>query len=259
MLRPRVIPCLLLKGSGLVKTRQFADPKYVGDPNNAIRIFNEKSADELIVLDIEASRGGRGPNFEMIEQFAGECYMPVCYGGGVTTIEQAARILSLGVEKISIQSAAIDDFSLIGEIASRFGSQSVVLSVDVRRGRLGQDRLVSSTRGKPAKRGWLDWMTAGVDAGVGEVLLTSVNREGTMTGLDLALIRAAAGAIAVPLIANGGVGSMSDIAEGLEAGASAIAVGSYFVFQGPHRAVLITYLDESHFIELGGTRRDDQP
>jgi cyclase len=245
-----VIPCLLLKGSGLVKTRQFADPKYVGDPYNAIRIFNEKSADELIVLDIEASRGGRGPNFEMIEQFAGECYMPVCYGGGVTTVEQAARILSLGVEKISIQSAALANFSLIHQIASRFGSQSVTLSVDVKRGRLGQDRLFASTRGKAEKRGWLEWMTAGVDAGAGEVLLTSVDHEGTSSGLDLTLIREASDAIPVPVIANGGVGSLTDIADGLSAGASAVAAGTYFVFHGPHRAVLITYLDEQSFIQL---------
>jgi len=250
MLRPRVIPCLLLKGSGLVKTQQFRDPKYVGDPNNAIRIFNEKYANELIVLDIEASGLGRGPNFEMIEQFAGECYMPVCYGGGVTTVDQAARILALGVEKISIQSAALEDFRLIHEIASRFGSQAVVLSVDVKRGRLGQDRLFASTRGKAEKRSWLDWMTAGVDAGAGEVLLTSVDREGMASGLDLTLIREASDAIPVPLIANGGVGSLADIADGLSAGASAVAAGTYFVFHGPHRAVLITYLDEQNFIQL---------
>ena len=246
-----MIPCLLLAGSGLVKTRQFKESKYVGDPNNAIRIFNEKSADELIVLDIEASRLGRGPNFEMIEQFAGECYMPVCYGGGVTTIDQASRIFALGVEKVSIQTSALDNFALISEIAARFGSQAVVLSVDVKRGRLGSERLYASASGRAEKRSWREWMTSAVDAGAGEILLTSVDNEGTMRGLDLDLIREAADAVPVPLIANGGVGSLRDIAAGLTAGASAIAAGAYFVFHGPHRAVLITYLDESQFSQLG--------
>ena len=246
-----MIPCLLLAGSGLVKTRQFKESKYVGDPNNAIRIFNEKSADELIVLDIEASRLGRGPNFEMIEQFAGECYMPVCYGGGVTTIDQASRIFALGVEKVSVQTSALDNFALISEIAARFGSQAVVLSVDVKRGRLGSERLYASASGRAEKRSWREWMTSAVDAGAGEILLTSVDNEGTMGGLDLDLIREAADAVPVPLIANGGVGSLRDIAAGLTAGASAVAAGAYFVFHGPHRAVLITYLDESQFSQLG--------
>ena len=254
MLRPRVIPCLLTRGGGLVKTRQFRDPKYVGDPNNAIRIFNEKGADELIVLDIEASRQGRSPNFDMIEEFAGECYMPVCYGGGVRSVDDAARIFALGVEKISIQTSALSDYAVISAIASRFGSQSVVVSVDVKRVRIGGDRLYAAAEGKGLRRSWLDWMTGAVEAGAGEVLLTSVDNEGTLTGLDLALIAEAAKAVPVPLIANGGVGSLADISAGFAAGASAVTAGAYFVFHGPHRAVLITYLDESEFTSLGAER-----
>ncbi len=254
MLRPRVIPCLLVKGTGLVKTRRFKEPKYVGDPNNAIRIFNEKSADELIVLDIEASRAGRGPNLSMIEQFAGECYMPLTYGGGVRSIDEASRIYELGVEKISIQTAALQDFTLISSIASRFGSQAVVVSVDVKHARIGGARLFAAAAQKTKKRSWRDWINEAVDAGAGEVLLTSVDREGTLAGLDLELIREAADSVPVPLIANGGVGSLTDIGDGLAAGASAVAAGSYFVFHGPHRAVLITYLDESNFETLGANR-----
>lgn len=254
MLRPRVIPCLLLRGTGLVKTRQFGDAKYVGDSNNAIRIFNEKGSDELIVLDIEASRQGRPPNLAVIAEFAGECYMPLCYGGGIRTLDDAARILELGVEKVSIQTAALDDFALISQIAARFGSQAVVVSVDVKRARLGGDRLYAAAQGKGLKRSWQSWMCAAVDAGAGEVLLTSVHHEGTLSGLDLELVREASAAVPVPLIANGGVGSLADIEAGFAAGASAVAAGAYFVFHGPHRAVLITYLDESDFSALGAGR-----
>ena len=254
MLRPRVIPCLLVKGSGLVKTRKFKDAKYVGDPNNAISIFNEKCADELIVLDIEATRRGQGPNLSMIEQFTGECYMPVCYGGGITSVDQAARILELGVEKVSIQSAALSDYSLITGIASRFGSQAVVVSVDVKRSRLGGNRLYTAAHERSEKMSWADWMTGAVEAGAGEVLLTSVDREGTLEGMNIELITEAAGLVPVPLIAHGGVNSSTDIGNALAAGASAVAAGAYFVFHGPHRAVLITYLDESEFDSLAAAR-----
>lgn len=254
MLRPRVIPSLLVKGSGLVKTRQFRDPKYVGDPNNAIKIFNDKSADELIVLDIEASRTGRGPNFALIGEFADECFMPVCYGGGIRSVEEASRIFELGVEKVSLQTSVLDDIGLISAIAGRYGSQAVVLSVDVKRARLGGDRVYASAAQKTTKKSWNEWMTAGVEAGAGEILLTCVDREGTMSGLDLDLVATAAREAPVPVIAHGGVGSVDHIRAGLAAGASAVAAGAFFVFQGPHRAVLITYLDETDFTSLGSTR-----
>lgn len=254
MLRPRVIPCLLLRGTGLVKTQRFSDPVYIGDPNNAIRIFNEKHADELIVLDIDASRTGRGPNWNAIEQFAGECFMPVCYGGGVSSVEDAARLFDLGIEKVSLQSRVISDFRLIGDIADRYGSQSVVLSVDIMKGKFGRVGLYDSAKRKPSKKPWMSWMSQGVQEGAGEVLLTSIDREGTRRGMDLNLIREASEAVDVPLIANGGVGSIEHVQQALHYGASAVAVGAYFVFQGPHRAVLITYLDEAAFSTLGANR-----
>jgi cyclase len=241
MLKHRVIPCLLLKGEGLVKTTRFAEPKYVGDPINAVRILSEKEVDELMVLDIEASRDGRGPNYQLIEQFAGECLMPLCYGGGIRSVDQARRLFALGVEKVCLQSSALEDLSTITRLAERFGSQSVLVSVDVKAGWLGRQSLYASKTGKTASRPWLRFLQDAVAAGAGEVLLNSVDRDGTMRGMDLALIREASAAIPVPLIAAGGAGSLKDIKDAVDAGASAVSAGAMFVFHGPHRAVLITY------------------
>lgn len=241
MLKHRVIPALLLRDRGLVKTRQFKDAKYVGDPINAMRIFNEKEVDELMVFDIVASKRAQEPDYAMIELFAGECFMPLCYGGGVRSVEQAARIFELGVEKISLQSAAITDIELISRIAERFGTQSVVVSVDVRRNWLGRPKLYESCAGKDHKLPWPDFVRQAVAAGAGEVLINAVDRDGEMQGMDLDLIREASSTISVPLIALGGVGNLQDIKAAVNAGASAVAAGAFFVFHGPHRAVLITY------------------
>jgi cyclase len=241
VLKHRVIPALLLRDGGLVKTRQFKDPKYVGDPINAIRIFNDKEVDELMVMDIVASKRGQEPDYETIELFAGECFMPLCYGGGVRSVQQAARIFDSGVEKICLQSAALDDLSIIAQIAERFGSQSVVVAVDVKRSWLKAPFLYESRAGRAHNLPWLEFMTNAVAAGAGEVLLTSVDRDGTMQGMDLELIRLAANNISVPLVALGGVGNLNDIKTAVKAGASAVAAGAFFVFHGPHRAVLITY------------------
>lgn len=241
MLRCRVIPCLLLKRGGLVKTRRFAQPKYVGDPVNAIRIFNQKEVDELIVLDIEASRSGCEPDYGLVEQFAAECFMPLCYGGGVCTVAQARQLFALGVEKISVQSAALRDPALISRLAEQFGSQSVVVSVDVKRDWLGRRRLYASATGKVQKQSWQEYLAGVEQAGAGEILLTSVDRDGEMCGLDLPLVREAVDSVSIPVIATGGVGNLGDIASGLRAGASAVAAGAFFVYHGPHRAVLITY------------------
>jgi cyclase len=241
MLKHRVIPCLLMLDDGLVKTSRFAKPKYVGDPINAIRIFSDKEVDELMVLDIGASRGGKEPNYELIEQFAGECFMPLCYGGGIRTVEQARRLFALGVEKVCLQSAALDDLSIVTRIAEQFGSQSVLVSVDVKSNWLGRNLLYSSRSGKVVDRPWLQFLRDAVAAGAGEVVLNSVDRDGTMQGMDLALIREASSAVPVPLVAVGGAGSLKDIKAAVDAGASAVSAGALFVFHGPHRAVLITY------------------
>ena len=240
-MRPRLIPCLLLKNRGLVKTKNFANPKYVGDPINAIRIFNEKEVDELIVLDIEASRTGREPPYEQIEEFASECFMPLCYGGGITTVDQVKRLFSIGVEKVSIQTAALEDFDLVSEIAARYGRQAVVVSIDVKKNLIGQHRMYAAATGKALGRDWKKFLGAAVTAGAGEVLVTAVDRDGTLSGMDVGLIRDAAAASSVPVIAAGGLSSMADIKAAVGAGASAVAGGAFFVFHGPHRAVLITY------------------
>jgi cyclase len=241
MLKHRVIPCLLLKGAGLVKTRKFAKPVYVGDPINAIRIFNDKEADELMVLDITATRERREPNYALIEQFAGECFMPLCYGGGIRTLEQAKRLLALGVEKVCVQTAALEDPDLISRIADAGGSQAVLASVDVKRSWLGKPRVYSAAAEKMLDAPWLDHIRAMVAAGAGEIVLTAVDRDGMMQGMDLELIGEATRGLPVPLIAVGGVGTLEHIREAVQAGASAVAAGAFFVFHGPHRAVLITY------------------
>lgn len=247
MLKHRVIPCLLLRNGGLVKTMKFANPKYVGDPINAIRIFNDKEVDELIVLDINASKDRTEPNYTLIEQFAGECFMPLCYGGGIRTVEQAMRLYSIGVEKICLQTALLEDMSLVTKISERVGSQSVLVSVDIKRNWLGNYQLYSSSRGKILSINWLDFLNQAINAGAGEVVLNAVARDGMMQGMDIELIHEASTAISVPLIAIGGAGSLTDIKAAIDAGASAVSAGAFFVFQGPHRAVLITY---PHYHEL---------
>ena len=241
MLKNRVIPCLLLSNNGLVKTKKFKSPKYVGDPINAIRIFNEKEVDEIIVLDIMTTRDHKEPNYNLIEQFASECFMPLCYGGGIHTIDQAKHLFAIGVEKVCLQTSALKNLDIISRISDQFGSQSVLISIDVKKNWFGTYQLYSTASGKTLSRPWLEFLINAVSAGAGEVVLNSVDRDGMMQGMDLELIREASTSISVPLIAVGGVGSFADIKAAISAGASAVGAGAFFVFQGPHRAVLITY------------------
>ena len=241
MLSRRVIPCLLVSGGGLVKTRRFRDPKYVGDPINAVRIFNDKEVDELMVLDIDASKERRGPDFGMVEELAGECFMPLCYGGGIRSAEEARQLFSLGVEKVCLQSAALRNPRIIREITDRSGEQSVVVSIDVKRDWRGRRRAWSGSGAPLSTRDWRVLMKQALDNGAGEIVLNSVDRDGALSGFDLDLISEAAPLSDAPIIALGGAGSLGDFRAAVEAGASAVAAGAFFVFQGPHRAVLITY------------------
>jgi imidazole glycerol-phosphate synthase subunit HisF len=250
MLQHRVIPCLLLRNGGLVKTEKFANPKYIGDPINAIRIFNEKEVDELIVLDIEASKVSREPNYQIIEQIAGECFMPLCYGGGISTVEQAQRLFSIGVEKVSIQTSALSNLDLVNKITSRYGNQSVIVSIDIKKNLLGKHQLYSSASGKVLSQSWVDFQKMAISAGAGEILVNAVDRDGTMSGMDLPLIKMASSDCTVPLIAMGGVGNIKDIQEAVQAGANAVSAGAFFVFYGSHRAVLITYPKYDELINL---------
>lgn len=250
MLKHRVIPALLLREGGLVKTLKFGKYNYIGDPLNAIRIFNEKEVDELVLLDIDASRQGREPDYALIESVAAECFMPLGYGGGVSSVEQARRIFSSGVEKVILQTSALENPALVSKIAQRFGSQSVVVSIDVKRDWLGRYRLWSSAQRRAHRLDWLAALESLVVAGAGEILLNSVDRDGMQQGYDLHLIQKAAQAVDVPLVALGGAGNFNDFVLAVKAGASAVAAGSLFVLQGPHRAALISYPNYSELESL---------
>lgn len=245
MLRPRIIPCLLLHQGGLVKTQAFKAPKYVGDPINAVKIFNEKEADELIVLDIDASVNGLEPKFGLIAKLAEECRMPLCYGGGVKTAQQAARIIDLGVEKVSISSAAISNPSLLTEIASAIGRQSVVAVLDVRKrtGLFSKGYDVFTHNGRDSKKADpVDLAIRLQDAGAGEIVINSIDRDGEMNGYDVDLAKQIRAALKVPTTFLGGAGSLEDIERLVSTvGVVGAAAGSLFVFKGKYRAVLINY------------------
>jgi cyclase len=242
MLRPRITPCLLLRDGGLVKTVKFADEKYVGDPVNAVRIFNEKEADELVVFDIGASAAREAPNQRLIAQFAVECRMPLCYGGGIRTVDQARAIIGLGVEKIAISSGAIEQPQLISDIAAAVGGQSVVVVLDVARLSSGayEVRTLNGT-----KRTGISVIDAARDAerrGAGEIVVNSIDHDGVMKGYDLDLARQVRAATRLPMSVVGGAGSLAHIGELIRAcGVVGAVAGSLFVFKGPYRAVLINY------------------
>lgn len=241
MKRVRVIPILLLSRGGMVKTEAFARPRYLGDPINAVKIFNEKMADELVVLDIDATARG-SIEVEWIEDIVSEAFMPIAYGGGLTSIEQCAQLFARGVEKVVINTAAVERPTLISEVADRFGAQSTVVSIDVRRNLFRRRKAYirggrRETRFAPAE------LAAECERfGAGEILLTSVEREGTFAGYDLNLLRSVTEAVGVPVVANGGAGRVADFAPAVtEGGASAVAAGSMFVFAAKGQGVLISY------------------
>lgn len=252
VLRHRVIPFLLVQDHGLVKTTKFADPKYVGDPINAVRILNEKEVDELAILDISATPGHRGPNFDLVRDVASECFMPLAYGGGVRSLADAERLFAIGIEKVVVKSAAMTDLNVVSVIADYAGSSSVSVSVDVKRTRLGRLQVYAPGTHRHGDSDWLGLLKAAIDAGAGEIILNAVDRDGTMSGMNTDLIRAAAAQVTVPLVAVGGVGSLDDIRSGIEAGADAIGAGAFFVYHGPRRAVLITYPRYEELVALLG-------
>ena len=246
MYRARVIPCLLVRGNGLVKTRKFKNPVYIGDPVNAIRIFSEKEVDEIIVLDIDASREGREPNYELIAEMAGEAFMPMAYGGGIRTLEQIRRLIRSGIEKVVINTAATESTDVIRAAAEIFGNQAIVGAIDVRKPLLGSYRIVTKSGTVDAKINLEDHINNLVSSGVGEIFINSIDRDGMMNGYDIDLIRNVTRNTNVPVVVCGGAGTVEHLSQGVhEGGASAVAAGSMFVFHGKHRAVLINYLTES--------------
>lgn len=241
MLQVRVIPCLLLKDGGLVKTIGFTNPKYVGDPINAMKIFNEKEVDELILLDIDVSRKGREPDYSRIQEIVSEAFMPIAYGGGITRVEQAQHLVSLGVEKVVVNTVALKSLDIVRNLAERLGSSSTVVAVDVKRDWLGRYRLFSAVTGKELNRDPVEHILQAVAAGAGEIFINDVTRDGTGTGYDIKLVQKVTESVDVPVIACGGAGSLEHFREAVSAGASAVAAGSMFVYVGKHRAVMINY------------------
>lgn len=242
MLKTRVIPSLLLRGRGLYKTVRFKDPKYVGDPVNAVKIFNEKEVDELIVLDISATTEKKEPNFTLIEEIASECFMPLSYGGGVTTVDQMRRLYRLGVEKIALNTAAFTDRHLVEAGCKTFGSSSVIASIDTKSALFGKREVWINGGRVNTKEDPVRYAEQLARLGVGEILVNSIDRDGTMSGYDIDLLRTLSAAVDVPIIACGGAGSLEHMQEAVaKAGVPAVAAGSMFVFHGRHRAVLINY------------------
>jgi cyclase len=242
MLRTRVIPALLVREGSLVKTVRFDGFSYVGDPCNTVRIFNELEVDELLVLDISADRARRGPDLALIGDLADECFMPLGYGGGVRSIEDARGVFAAGVEKVVVNSAAAERPELIREIADVYGSQAVIASIDVRRDSHGRATAWTANARRNTARDPVTLAVQFADAGAGEILLTSVDREGTWEGFDLDLTRRVSDAVIVPVIAHGGAGSLQDIGDAVaKGGASAVALGSMVVFQKRGMGVLVSF------------------
>lgn len=235
---------MLISNYKLVKTINYKSETYIGDPLNAIKVFNEKEVDEIIVLDINASRKKQEPNYDFIYTLAGECFMPLTYGGGISNLDQARQIFSLGVEKIALESSAIHDHKLIYDLTQKYGSQAITTSISVKKRIFSKNYNYSYSSSSAKKVDLINHVKKLIKLGVGEILLTSIDFEGTQTGLDLRLLKMIKEIVPVPLIIHGGVGKISDIRDGFLHGADAVGVGSYFVFSGPHRAVLISYLSK---------------
>lgn len=250
--RPRLIPCLLLSDGNLVKTTRFKEPNYLGDPINAVKIFSEKCVDELCVQDIEASKNGRGPDFELLSDIAAEAFMPLSYGGGVTTLEQAQRLFHIGFEKVILNTSLIECPELVTQIAQRFGVQSVVASIDVKQDLLKRYRCVYRGGTKPTGESPQALALHAQELGAGEILLNSIDRDGMMQGYDIKLIQSVASVLDVPLIACGGAKNAADMAAALTSGgAHAAAAGSMFVYFGDLKAVLINVPSEQELCGLG--------
>jgi cyclase len=240
-----------MKNKGLYKTIKFKNPKYIGDPINAVKIFNDKEVDELLLIDIDASKENRPPDFDYISKITREAFMPVGYGGGVTTIEQFKKLFFLGVEKVAVNCAAIENMNLISEASALFGSQSVVLAVDIKKNHFGKyfvynHKLKSNTKLDP-----IEYIQEAVKKGAGEILVNSVDRDGTYLGYDIEYLKRITSVVDVPVIGLGGAGKIEDFVKAVkEANLSAVSAGSLFVFHGPHKAVLITYPNKKELRRL---------
>jgi cyclase len=259
MMLPRVIPVLLLRNGGLVKTIKFKDPKYVGDPINAVRIFNDKGADELTFLDITATRERREPDYKRLIDIASECFMPLAFGGGIHTIEAARKILSIGCEKVIVNSIASENPEFVRNAANVFGSQSVVVSIDVKKNLFGRYEVWTHCATKNTGQDPVSYARRMEGLGAGELFLCSIDRDGVMKGYDIDLIKQISTAVAIPIVACGGAGTVEDLGTAIFQGkASAVAAGSMFVFHGKHRAVIITYPDPEQLNKVFSAEKQER-
>lgn len=248
MLKKRLIPCLSLLNNSFVKTTCFDSPKYIGDPLNTIKIFNEKFVDEIIILDIGASKNKYKPNFDLLSDIASECFIPLGYGGGIKSLDDASRIIGIGFEKICLQSAIINDYKLLNEISKKFGSQSCLASIDIKRDIFGKYRLYNYLEKTYYKQIKLEQLLHDlVDNGVGEVVINLVNNDGKREGMDLNFIEKFSNFISIPIIFVGGIGNINDVKLAFDAGAKALGGGSFFLLYGEHKAVLISYPTNENF------------
>jgi cyclase len=250
MLRTRIIPVLLLRNKGLVKTVKFKEGKYIGDPINAVKIFNDKEVDELVLLDIDASKENRKPDFDAIKDIASEAFMPLAYGGGINELDDIKKLFSIGVEKVIINSAALQNINLITEAAEVFGDQSIVISIDVTKNFWGKYQIFSHTNKKHNNQDLLEFAKLASNSGAGEIILNNVDLDGTQLGYDLNLIQYISKSINIPLVACGGAGNVNDLKLGFDAGASALAAGSIFIYHGPHKAVLINFPNQQQLKKI---------
>ena len=251
MLQSRIIPCLLLHKNGLVKTVKFQKPKYVGDPINAVKIFNEKEVDELMVIDIDATVENREPHYDQIEDIVSEAFMPVCYGGGITTTEQMRRLFRSGVEKISLSAAAFNNMELVSHAAQQFGSQSILVTLDIKKKWTGKYCLVSNNGKKKYDQDPIQAAMKMEELGAGELIINSVDRDGVGEGYDITYLKQLTDLVNIPVVALGGAGTVEHLRSVIiEGGVSAAAAGSMFVFHGRHRAVLISYPTHDNIQEL---------
>ncbi len=249
MLRTRVIPALLLRNESLVKTTHFKDFVYVGDPCNTVRIFNELQVDELLFLDITATTDGRSPNLRLLGDIANECFMPLAYGGGIRTFEEAQSIFQTGIEKVAINSHAIEDPAFITRLSEHYGSQAVIASIDVRKGLLGAYHVYGEAGHKRTAYNPVEWAQEVEAKGAGEILLTAIDAEGSWEGFDLELVKSVADAVTIPVIAHGGAGKPEHISEVIKKGrASAVALGSMVVFQKRGMGVLVNFPELEDFL-----------
>jgi len=248
MLKNRVIPCLLLHNGSLVKTIQFGKYSYIGDPLNTCRIFNELEVDEMSIIDISASKHRQTPNFEILQELTNECFMPLSYGGGISSVEQVKKIFFIGFEKVIVNSSLYRDITLLEKIANTFGSQSVIAGIDVKKNILGKYVLYSNGGLKKEKENLLNWIKILQDSGAGEIFLTNISLEGTWKGFDIDLIKQVTESVSIPVIIHGGAGNKKDVEDAVNIGhASAVALGSMVVYQNKDMGVLINYNNRYDF------------